>query len=160
MIDDEHRVRYFAEDADTAADVYEFVSEYEGWHPQDPRALLTSPDGNESIELPQQLADLLTSATYLMSHGHAVALDTATGTLSVDEVADLAMQRPEDVRTAIEAGIIAVVPDQPERISAQEALTYRNMVRSERRVTLDEVYELGHRPEEGDPPTRPRGYRT
>lgn len=143
---------YFAEEPETAHEVWESIMPYAGNRPGDPRARVVAPDDESGVELTQPLAEALSKVAYLMSRGHAVVIQAVDDSMSIDEVAELVMQRPVDVREAIGHGLVVPDVDDPDRITTRDALLYRNHVLAERRLLLDEIYHLGD-----DIEDRPRG---
>lgn len=143
MAQDEFDRSFYADEPDYAAQLWDFAGDYASYRPGDPRARIVSPDGEASIELTPALADLISTVGYLMSRGHAVAVESVGGTMSIEAIADLVLQRPDDVREAIRNGLVDVADPDVDGLPVREALLYRNHVRASRRLGLNEIHGPG-----------------
>lgn len=153
MAQDEFKRYFFAEEAGLAARVGDLAGEFAGHRPGDPRARIVAPDGRESLELSPILAEAVELIGYLMSRGHAVAIEAVSGQMTIQEVADLVQEESTTVEGAIRDGIIPVADADEGHISITHALIYRNHIRAKRRLGLDEIADLGR---DDDDEGRPR----
>lgn len=155
MAQQEFDTHYFAEDPVAAWSIWNFVRPFASRRPGDERARLVSADGSTSVEVTAAVADAIRVVSFLMSEGHGVEIRGVDGLLTIDQVAELTRQRPSDVQTAIENGLLATGTPSGNDVSMVEALLYENHVRAERRLLLDDVSaperEEGHDTDRTDP---------
>lgn len=101
--------------------------------------LLLGPDGQQ-VPLPEEVYHLLTDVVEAMREGKIITLVPHTQRLTTQEAADfLGVSRPTLVKLLEEGKIPYEQPGRHRRVLFTDVLAYRDRLREERRVALDEM---------------------
>lgn len=101
--------------------------------------LLLGPDGQQ-VPLPEEVYHLLTDVVEAMREGKIITLVPHTQRLTTQEAADfLGVSRPTLVKLLEEGKIPYEQPGRHRRVLFTDVLAYRDRLREERRVALDQM---------------------
>lgn len=130
---------YFCDDPRRAEGVFAFLFDHGRTAVDDQELVIRTARGKEGGRLPPELAGLLCTAAFLVAREQGVLVQGIWGTLTLDEVAALAVQEREEVEEAVANGLIDEVEPGSEHVPVAAALRYKNHVRAMRQLVLGAV---------------------
>jgi excisionase family DNA binding protein len=104
----------------------------------EPRYVLTEPNSDDRIELPEEVSRLLAHVTAAMSDGHAITIAPRSTTLTTGQAAELlGVSRPTVIKFLDEGRISFTKVNSHRRLSLHDVLAFQKVRRDEQYAAIE-----------------------